>query len=289
MSNKKKKPAAGKSVAGKNNSGKNNVKQAAKLKEKQKAEAQKNAQRIAAQREQAQRERAQKSAEIQKRRAKENEKAQREEKKLQQKNQRQLKRENRADNAKKSIKKIKFYTSREFLGSFNYARIFLFIVLPLVVLGVGIFFFTQTVFVNVPQEIRDYSYDGVLESEAQLSKLSTHQRELLSDVLDSVGSNRFDFYIKKEILFVDGETESLCFGNPQENDCVLVAVIFNSEGDVIYRSMGLESGKELNDAKLFKELAFGNHKVKVAVNAYDKNTNEKIGTRYADITLKIEG
>ena len=56
---------------------------------------------------------------------------------------------------------------------------------------------------------------------------------------------------------------------------------------MLYRSLGLESGREINKAKLFKELSYGVHDVKVAVNAYDKATNKKIGTKYAKIKIAV--
>ncbi len=287
MSNNKKKPAAGKSVAGKTNSGKSKDK--AKVNQKQRAEAQKQAQRIAAERDKAQRERARKSEEIQKRRAKQSEKEQRLEKKQESKARRSQLKQNFILSLKSGLKRFKYYTSKEFLGSFNYTRIFIFIVLPIVLLGVGIHLFSQTVLMNVPVDIRSYSYSGRLDESAEASKLSESQQAVLADELNSRGSGTFEFYIKPEIRFdSDGECEGLCFGNISENDCVLIAVIYDSEGEILYRSLGLESGKELNFAKLFKNVSFGVHEVKVAVNAYDSETYEKIGTRYAEIMLRVE-
>ena len=85
----------------------------------------------------------------------------------------------------------------------------------------------------------------------------------------------------------DFSTEDLCFGNPKSNDCILIATVYDSDGEVLYRSLGLESGREINKAKLFKELSYGVHDVKVAVNAYDKATNKKIGTKYAKIKIAV--
>ncbi len=284
MSNKKKRPAAGKSVAGKTNSGKNAPKQNAKLKEKQKAEAQRQAQRVAAERDKAQRERARRSEEIRKRRAKQTEKTQKAEKKLEHREKRADERQNFAASVRKTADRAKYYVSKEFLGSFNYKRIFIFIVLPVAALCLAIALFMQTPLVNVPVEIRQLGYNGRVETSAEATALSESQQELLVHELGAKGSGRFEFYLKPEIRFEGGETSGLCFGNPNEN-CVLVATIFNGEGEVLYRSLGLESGKELNMARLFKAVPFGKHEVTVAVNAYNPETNEKIGTKYADIIL----
>ncbi len=287
--NKKKKPAAGKSVAGKTNSAQKSPKEMAKLKEKQKAEARKQAQQVAAKRERAERERAQKSREIQKRRAKQNEKEQKQQTKQQNKEHRIESVKNFRKALIKARKRFEYYTSKEFLGSFNYTRIFIFIVLPVIALCVGIYMIMQSPAVNVPSEIRNFSYSGKLEASAEASKLSEHQQEKLEKELGTKGRGKFDFYIKPEIQFDgNGETDGLCFGNSSENECVLIATVFDSEGEVLYRSLGLESGKEINAAKLFYDVSYGTHEVRIAVNAYNPETHKKIGTRYADITLKIE-
>ncbi len=284
MSDKKKMPAAGKSVAGKTNSGKNSSKQNAKLKEKQKAEAQRQAQRVAAERDKAQRERARKSEEIQKRRAKQSKKAQKAENKIENKIRRTDERKIFIESAKNVYIKAKYYVSKEFLCSVDYGKLFRFVVLPVAVFCVALSAFLQTTIANVPAEIRRFDYNGRVEIQAQLPKLSESQQTLLSDELDAAGSGKFDFYIKPEIRFEDGETDGLCFGNPNES-CVLVATVFDENGEVLYRSLGLESGKEINKAKLFKSISFGRHEVRVAVNAYDPDTNKKIGTKYADIVI----
>ena len=81
--------------------------------------------------------------------------------------------------------------------------------------------------------------------------------------------------------------DDLCFGNTKTNDFVLIATVYDKDNTVLYRSLGLEPGKEINRAKLFGEMSYGIHDVKVAVNAYDKNTNKKIGTRYAKIKIAV--
>lgn len=288
MANKKKRPAAGKSVAGTTNSGKVNSDK--KNIEKQKAEAAKQAQRVQEERLKAERERAKKSEDIRKRREKQKVKDERNEQKKLNKEKRSSQRKKTAGAFKKIWEKILYFTSKEFLGSFNYMRIFLFVVLPSVLVAVGIFFFTQATFINVPSEIRNYEFNGRLESEsvAKESAFNSQQREVFIETLNAHGSNKFEFYINSSVpVGDDGVIEELCFGNPAENDCILVATVFDSEGDVLYRSLGLESGTEINEAKLFKEVPYGTHNVKVAVNAYDKETNEKIGTKYARIRLSV--
>ena len=186
--------------------------------------------------------------------------------------------------------KFRHYTSKEFLGSFNYTRIFIFIVLPLVLIGVGVYMFLQTPLVNVPSEIRNLGFSGRVESSltAKASKFNSQQQAMFIDSVDAHGSADFDFYINTEIPLDDnGETDSLRFGNPQGNKLVLVATVYDSDGKILYRSLGLESGKEINVARFFEKPEYGTHEVKVAVNAYDSTTNEKIGTKYARIKLAV--
>lgn len=145
-------------------------------------------------------------------------------------------------------------------------------------------------FVNVPAEIRSYEYSGRTESDAVAPKspFNSQQKQVLIDSLHSKGSNKFEFYINSAVKIDDeARTESLCFGNPNPENCVLVLIVFDSDGKMIYRSLGLKSGAELNNIKLFYELPYGLQEVTAAVNAYDGQTNEKIGTRYAEIKLAV--
>lgn len=290
MANKKNKPAAGKSVAGATNSGKNISPKNKKHIDKQKSEAAKQAQKVQEERLKAERERAKKSEDIRKRREKQKVRDEKTEKK-------QLDKEKRTNDRKKKVvflkkiwDKVSYYTSKEFLGSFNYIRIFLFVVLPIVLIGFGISFLVQATFLNVPAEIRNLEFNGRLESSlvAKDSAFNSQQRQVFIESLDTHGSSKFDFYINSAIPVGDnGEIEELCFGNPNDEDIILVATVFDKEGEVLYRSLGLEKGKEINEVKLFQEVAYGTHKVKVAVNAYDRETNEKIGTKYARIKLCV--
>lgn len=287
MSNKKSMPAAGKSAAGKNNSGKSSSQ---KAKEKQRSLEEKNAKRIAQQRQKKQEEREKKSREIQKKRAKQSESQRKTEAKAQNKAKRNEKTKNLKKRLKKIWKKIKYYTSKDFLSSFNYVRILIFVGVPLAALVFCIIMIAQSVFVNVPLSIRNESFNGRIESEyiAEKSVFNLQQQQVFLESLKAKGSHKFSFYINSVINVGDeNSTDNLCFGNPEKNDCILIATIYDKSGNVLYRSLGIEPGRELNDAKFFESLSYGMHDVKVAVNAFDKQTNKKIGTRYAKIKLAV--
>lgn len=273
MSNKKNVPVADKTVAGKNNY-------------KRKKQAEKDARRVLEEKERKQKQREKRSEEIRKQRQKVSAKNNRIAEKAEKKKRSKEHRKNRRDNFRT---KFKYYTSKEFLGSFNYFRIFTFIILPIALIVTGIVCVSHSVFVNVPTDIRETEFNGRLESEtvAQESVFNAQQQQVFMDALKARGSRSFEFYFNSVVdVNDDFSTDDLCFGNPESNDCVLIATVYDGD-TVLYRSLGLEPGREINRAKLFGELSYGVHDVKVAVNAYDKNTNEKVGTKYAEIKLAV--
>lgn len=273
MSNKKNVPVADKTVAGKNNY-------------KRKKQAEKDAKRVLEEKERKQKQREKRSEEIRKQRQKVSAKNNRIAEKAEKKKRSKEHRKNRRDNFRT---KFKYYTSKDFLGSFNYFRIFTFIILPIALIVTGIVCVSHSVFVNVPTDIRKTEFNGRLESEtvAQESVFNAQQQQVFMDALKARGSRSFEFYFNSVVdVNDDFSTDDLCFGNPESNDCVLIATVYDGD-TVLYRSLGLEPGREINRAKLFVELSYGVHDVKVAVNAYDKNTNEKVGTKYAEIKLAV--
>ena len=273
MSNKKNVPVADKTVAGKNNY-------------KRKKQAEKDARRVLEEKERKRKQREKRSEEIRKQRQKVSARNNRIAEKAEKKKRSKEHRKNRRDNFRTTFK---YYTSKEFLGSFHYFRIFTFIILPIALIVTGIVCISHSVFVNVPTDIRKTEFNGRLESEtvAQESAFNAQQQQVFMDALKARGSRSFDFYFNS-VVDVDDDfsTDDLCFGNPESNDCVLIATVYDGD-TVLYRSLGLEPGREINRAKLFGELSYGVHDVKVAVNAYDKNTNEKVGTKYAEIKLAV--
>lgn len=273
MSNKKNVPVADKTVAGKNNY-------------KRKKQAEKDARRVLEEKERKQKQREKRSEEIRKQRQKVSAKNNRIAEKAEKKKRSKEHRKNRRDNFRT---KFKYYTSKEFLGSFNYFRIFTFIILPIALIVTSIVCVSHSVFVNVPTDIRKTEFNGRLESEtvAQESVFNAQQQQVFMDALKARGSRSFEFYFNSVVdVNDDFSTDDLCFGNPEGNDCVLIATVYDGD-TVLYRSLGLEPGREINRAKLFGELSYGVHDVKVAVNAYDINTNEKVGTKYAEIKLAV--
>ncbi len=281
MSNKKNVPAAGKTVAGKNNSNKN------KEALRKKAEAEKNAKRVIEEKEKKQKQREKRSEEIRKQRQKVSIK---QKKIAEKKTKKERTKASRKRRRNRFVKKFRYYTSKKFLSSLNYFRIFTCIVLPIALIVTASVCVSRSVWVNVPSEIKATEFNGRLESEtvAEESVFNAQQQQVFVEALNARGSKKFSFYFNS-VVNVDDDfsTDNLCFGNPKTNDCVLIATVYDKDDTVLYRSLGLESGKEINSAKLFEELSYGIHDVKVAVNAYDRKTNEKIGTKYAKIKIAV--
>lgn len=281
MANKKNMPVADKTVAGKNNS---NAKKEAR---KKKAAAEKNARRFIEEKQRKQKQQKKRSEEIKRRRQKQNAKEQRSVTRKEKKSNAKTKRRNKKE---KFIRNFRYYTSKKFLASFNYFRILTCIVLPIALIVTGCVSLSKSVLMNVPSEIRAIEFSGRTESETTAfeSVFNAQQQQVFIRALKAHGSRKFSFYFNS-VVNVDDDfsTSDLCFGNPKSNDYILIATVYDGDGNVIYRSLGLEPGKEINNVKLFKELSYGVHNVKVSVNAYDKNTKEKVGTRYAKIKIAV--
>lgn len=281
MSNKKNVPAAGKTVAGKNNSNKN------KEALRKKAEAEKNAKRVLEEKQKKQKQREKRSEEIRKQRQKASTK---QKKSAEKKTKKENAKASRKRRRNRFVKKFRYYTSKKFLSSLNYFRIFACIILPIALIITASVSFSHSVFMNVPSSIRSTEFNGRLESEttAADSVFNVQQQQVFIDALKARGSRSFDFYFNS-VVNVDDDfsTDDLCFGNPKTNDCVLIATVYDKDDTVLYRSLGLEPGKEINSVKLFEKPSYGVHDVKVAVNAYDRKTNEKIGTKYAKIKIAV--
>lgn len=278
MANKNNRPASDKaSVAGKNNL-------------KKKKEDEKYAQRISEERIRKQKLQEKRSAEIQKQRKKQSELEKKQQQKVDNKELKKEKRNKRSQSTKIIFSKIKYYTSKSFFSKINFKRVFIFVVLPIVIIIVGINLALKSVPANVPLSIRSYDYNGRTESEntAVESVFNSQQKDVMVKALNAKGNRKVKFYINSIINIDDyNETQNLNFGNVSSSDYVLVATVYDKSGNVLYRSLGLEKDREINNAKFFRDIPYGKHNVKVAVTAYDKETNQKIGTKYAKIQLAV--
>ena len=144
---------------------------------------------------------------------------------------------------------------------------------------------------SLPDSVKNVEFKGRLEpdSVAAETRLSEAQQEKLSKSVKARGSTgAFDFYVNDEISVQEHTDPVLLeFGNNSSNDCVLVAFLLDENGEVIYRSLGVEPGEEVRSVMLFDSVSYGTQTATLAVNGYDARTYEKIGTQTVKIKLKI--
>ena len=144
---------------------------------------------------------------------------------------------------------------------------------------------------SLPGSVKNAEFKGRLEpdSVATESSLSEAQQEKLAKSVKAKGNTgAFDFYVNDEISLQEHSDPALLeFGNNSSNDCILVAFLLDENGEVIYRSLGVEPGEEIRSVELFDAVSYGTQTATLAVNGYDADTYEKIGTQTVKIKLKI--
>ena len=144
---------------------------------------------------------------------------------------------------------------------------------------------------SLPDSVKNAEFKGRLEpdSVAAETRLSEAQQEKLSKSVKARGSTgAFDFYVNDEISVKEHTDPVLLeFGSNSSNDCVLVAFLLDENGEVIYRSLGVEPGEEIRSVMLFDAVSYGTQTATLVVNGYDARTYEKTGTQTVKIKLKI--
>ncbi|MBQ8784208.1 MAG: hypothetical protein IJZ57_10620 [Clostridia bacterium] len=143
----------------------------------------------------------------------------------------------------------------------------------------------------LPESVKNAEFKGRLEpdSVAARSSLSASQQAKLAKSVNAKGNTgAFDFYVNEQIS-VDEHTDPALieFGSEESNDCILVAFLLDENGEVIYRSLGVEPGEEIRSVVLFDSVSYGSQTATLAVVGYDKKTYDKVGMQTVKIDLKI--
>ncbi len=158
-----------------------------------------------------------------------------------------------------------------------------------VAVAVLVIIFTQNL--DIPSSVRDAEFKGRLEPSSVATEiaLSPTRQKKLADSVNARGNNgAFDFYVNEEITLDEhGDPVLIEFGNIESNDCVLVAFLLDENGEVIYRSLGIEPGEEIRTVRLFDSVSYGTHNATLVVNGYNSESYRKLGTQTVDINLKI--
>jgi cell division protein FtsL len=143
---------------------------------------------------------------------------------------------------------------------------------------------------EIPQDaIQEYA--GVKEDEYNIRDIDIGINEQLQKVkmMHIKGDKKaFKFFARDQLVFNEWYEESaFTFGNVSSNNCILIASILDKDGNLLYRSRGLEPGKLIPRIKLFQELPYGSYDAMLVVAAYDAKTKEMIGVQYTRIRLVI--
>lgn len=200
-------------------------------------------------------------------------------------------------NTEKRVKKRKKKKSsfKRFAKKYNIGKIIcaalLAIAFVAAIVYLVILLFTSGV--KIPDEIKNAEYKGRLESSSVAIKtdMSEEQQKILAKSLPVKGNkSAFKFFANKEIVMDDYNDPALIeFGSVSTNDCILLAFLIDEDGNLLYRSLGVEPGEKISSVLLFDSVPYGKHKLTLIVNGYDPETNEKIGTQATYISLKIGG
>ncbi len=142
----------------------------------------------------------------------------------------------------------------------------------------------------VLRESVEFTYSGTLEKQfvrdIEISK--DEQEERAGEMKRRGQRGRFSFFCNDEIFFEYGTAYgSLVLANISSNDCIFIATILDGDGNLLYRSNGIESGKYLSQIRLFNPPADGKYDCRLYVSAYDKETHEITGVQYTPITILI--
>ncbi|MCQ2479778.1 MAG: hypothetical protein MJ120_03975 [Clostridia bacterium] len=144
---------------------------------------------------------------------------------------------------------------------------------------------------SVPDYVKNADYKGRVESEAIAfdMDISENQQKALAKSTKSKGDKRkFDFFVNDTIVMNEYDDPALIeFGSADSNDCVLVFYILDENGQELYRSLGIEPGRQVRSISFFDEIPYGTQDVTIAVLGYDAKTYKSVGMQTAQIKLEI--
>ncbi len=182
---------------------------------------------------------------------------------------------------------------KRFAAKYNIGKIVLAALLALGIIAAVVYLIVRifTGGVKVPDEIKNAEYKGRLEasSVAVQTDISEEQQKILARSLSVKGDkSAFKFFVNKDIVMDDYSDPALIeFGSVSSNDCILLAFLVDENGNLLYRSLGVEPGEKISSVSLFDSVPYGKHKLTLFVNGYDPETKEIVGTQAATVNLKI--
>ena len=111
----------------------------------------------------------------------------------------------------------------------------------------------------------------------------------------NVGGNKgkFGFYCNNDLnLNYTDKRLPVSFSNPSYNDCTLICTVTDGCGKILYRSLGIEPGKCINNIDIHNDLNIGENKLKLYVTAFenegDGKSFVKIGNLFTSLNVYVD-
>lgn len=145
--------------------------------------------------------------------------------------------------------------------------------------------------ISVPDYVKNAQFKGRVEPEAVAfdMDISENQQKALVKATKVKGdTHKFDFFVNDSIVMNEYDDPALIeFGSADSNDCVLVFYMLDENGNELYRSLGVEPGKQIRSISFFDEIPYGTHEATLAVLGYNPETYKPVGMQTARIKLEI--
>ena len=144
---------------------------------------------------------------------------------------------------------------------------------------------------TVPDYVKNAQFKGRVEPEAIAfdMDISENQQKALVKATKAKGdTHKFDFFVNDSIVMNEYDDPALIeFGSADSNDCVLVFYILDENGNELYRSLGVEPGRQIRSVSFYNEISYGTHDVTIAVLGYNPENYKLLGMQTAGIKLEI--
>lgn len=135
------------------------------------------------------------------------------------------------------------------------------------------------------------SYAAVLQRES-VYDIGIDAEEVKQRVKDTDRNGQksaFGYFCEEELSLRNStQYGALIFGNPESNDCDLVATILDKDGRLLYRSDGIAPGKYLSQIRLMDGLDAGEHTCRLYVVGFDRETRKPVGVQYTKLKIVVE-
>lgn len=153
----------------------------------------------------------------------------------------------------------------------------------------------------VPKDVVT-QYLGMRESPVNTRdiELETAEQLSLARKTRARGDTRaFRFFAANKTVTINEWYDPIAFGlgNPDTNDCDLVFILLDKNGEYAYRSLGVAPGQYLPSMELFQTLQYGEHKYTLIVVGYEPDkvnpetnipeTYKLIGVQYTKLKLVV--